>query len=113
MKKSDDDWKNEVEKEKSGLSDNPGETPAMPEEASFAFFLSTLAFQTYAALGEVEDPASGRREVNTEQAKYLIDILAVIKEKTRGNLSPEENTLLEQVLYEARLRYVEKKGGPK
>ncbi len=108
-KKTDEAWKAEVEREKTKLSDEPVGA-AGPEEASFAFFLSTLALQAYAAMGEVEDPATGKREANLAQAKYLIDLLGILEEKTRGNRTEEESALLSQILYETRLRYVEKKG---
>lgn len=103
VKKSDESWKDEVEKEKTRISDPPKEKAAAPEEASFALFSSTLAYQVFESLEKGE----------MDQAKYLIDILGILKEKTKGNLSPEEDALLEQVLYEARIKYVEKKKAAK
>jgi len=61
-------------------------------------------------LGDVEDPVSGKRnEPNLVAAQQMIDILGLLQEKTQGNLTKEEAKLLEQVLYELRLRFVDVK----
>jgi hypothetical protein len=58
--------------------------------------------------GDVPDPTTGARHAaNLPLAQQMIDILAMLEEKTRGNLSVEERQLIEQVLYELRVRYVE------
>ena len=62
--------------------------------------------------GDLPDPMSGERaESNLEGATQMIEILALLAEKTRGNLTAEERQVLEQVLYELRLRFVEAKNG--
>lgn len=76
-------------------------------------FLSSLSMQALMALGEVAHPVTGLAQPDPEQARYLIDILGLLHEKTQGNLSPEEASLLEGLLYELRMKYVEKtQGGP-
>jgi len=62
----------------------------------------------------VPDPVSGRKaEPNLAAAQQIIDILALLEQKTRGNLTAEERQLLEQIVYELRIRYVEaSKTGP-
>lgn len=61
-------------------------------------------------LGDVEDPVSGKKnEPNLVAAQQMIDILGLLQEKTQGNLTKEEAKLLEQVLYELRLRFVDVK----
>lgn len=74
--------------------------------ADLRSFFSSLSMQVLAALGEIPNPATQAREVNLEQAKYLIDLLGVLQDKTRGNLTTEESRLLEEMLYELRMRYV-------
>lgn len=77
-------------------------------EVSFTSFILSLSTSAMVQLGELADPTSGKREENLEAAKGLIDILGMLKEKTRGNLEREEDTLLEGLLYELRMKYLEK-----
>jgi len=85
----------------------------MPEpELSFVAFIVSIASTAAIHLGDLADPATGQRlEPNLEGAKQMIDILTLLEEKTRGNLTAEERQVLEQVLYELRLHYVEASGG--
>ena len=86
----------------------------MPEqqELSFVAFVISLATTAAIHLGDVPDPATGQpMEVNLDGAKQMIDILTLLEEKTRGNLTAEERQVLEQVLYELRLHFVELSGG--
>ena len=65
-------------------------------------------------VGDLPDPVSGQRsEPNLEGAAQMIEILSLLDEKTRGNLTAEERQVLEQVLYELRLRYVDASAGGK
>jgi len=66
----------------------------------------SLSTSAMIQLGLVEEPAGGRIPADFEAARHTIDMLAVVQEKTRGNLTPQEEQLLEQVLYELRLAYV-------
>lgn len=70
----------------------------------------SLSTSAMIQLGLVEDPAGGRIPADLEAARHTIDMLAVVQEKTRGNLTPPEEQLLEQVLYELRLAYVKLAG---
>ena len=71
-------------------------------------FALSLAHTAAVHFGDVVDPVTGQTaDVNVAAAQQMIDILALLEEKTRGNLSMEERQLLEQILYELRLRYVE------
>jgi len=74
----------------------------------FSFFVTTLGIQASIFLGILENPVTHKKEEDLIQAKFIIDTLSMIKEKTTGNLTQEENTLLENVLYELRMQYVEK-----
>jgi Domain of unknown function (DUF1844) len=78
--------------------------------ASFTAYVLSLASTAAVHFGDLENPVTGSREMNLQTAGHLIDVLAMLEEKTRGNLSLEERQLLEQVLYELRMRFVEAQG---
>jgi hypothetical protein len=79
---------------------------------TFAAFVLSLAHTTAFHLGDVADPATGQQHApNLQAAQQMIDILALLEQKTRGNLTAEERQLLEQILYELRLRFVEVRDG--
>ncbi len=80
----------------------------VPPEADFKFFVTTLTLQASIALGHMANPSTGKTEKDPAQAKFLIDTLAMLQEKTKGNLTKEEADLLENLLYELRLAYVDK-----
>ena len=78
---------------------------------SFTAFVVSLATTAAIHLGDLADPATGERlEPNLEGATQMIEILSLLEEKTRGNLTAEERQVLEQVLYELRMRYLEASG---
>ncbi|MFH0762287.1 MAG: DUF1844 domain-containing protein [Candidatus Omnitrophota bacterium] len=104
-KKIDENWKEAAEKEKENLKK---EAKFVPPQADFNFFATTLALQASIALGAIANPASNKKEEDLAQAKFIIDTLGMLKEKTRGNLTKEEEVLLENILYELRMQYVEK-----
>lgn len=110
-KKVDESYKEKVDKDKE-KQEQAQESPAVPE-ASFSFFITTLAMQATVALGDTVNPQNNKKEENPAQAKFLIDILGTLREKTKNNLTKEENDLLEGMLYELRMRYVQKTGGTK
>ncbi|MFH1355067.1 MAG: DUF1844 domain-containing protein [Candidatus Omnitrophota bacterium] len=107
-KNIDESWKQAVEKEKGKAEETKG---FIPPEASFNFFVTTLSLQATIALGEVPNPATDKKTEDLTQAKFLIDILDMLKEKTKGNLSNEESTLLENLLYELRVQFISKSKG--
>jgi len=75
---------------------------------SFAAFVLSLAHTAAVHFGDIPDPVSGQRsESDLLAAQQMIDILALIENKTRGNLTAEERQLIEQILYELRLRFVD------
>jgi hypothetical protein len=81
---------------------------------SFTTFVLSLAGSAAVHFGDLADPASGdRAEPNLEGASQMIEILSLLEEKTRGNLTAEERQVLEQVLYELRVRFVEVSDGRK
>ena len=105
-KKVDEDWKRQAAQDKEKLAEETPQEEVFPE-ASFSAFLNSLATQTLVALGEIENPISKTKELNLLQAKYTIDLLQILQEKTKGNLAEEEEKFLEAILYDLRMRYVE------
>lgn len=110
-KKVDESWKETVEKEKHGTADKEEEI-SIPE-ASFSFFVTTLGMQVAISLGDVPNPITNKREENLEQAKYLIDTLDMLKEKTKNNLTKEETEILDSLLYDFHMKFAAKKKGIK
>jgi Domain of unknown function (DUF1844) len=85
-------------------------TDTSPTTVNFVGFVVSLAHTAAVHFGDVVAPGdSGPSPVNLPAAQQMIDILALLDEKTRGNLSAEERQVLEQVLYELRMRYVQLK----
>jgi hypothetical protein len=74
--------------------------------ASFATHVNSVVTQVFMALGGMEDPRTKRRYVDLDLAKYHIDTLAILEQKTKGNLTEDEKRLLDQGLYESRMQYV-------
>ena len=86
------------------------------EELGVSFTAFVLSLATTAAIhfGDIADPATGQRlEPNLVGAAQMIEIIAMLQEKTAGNLSEPEAKLLEDLLYELRLRFVDAQGGQK
>jgi len=84
----------------------------MPESLSFTAFVLSLASTAAIHFGDLPDPVSGERgQPNLDGAAQVIELLSLLAQKTRGNLTAEERKVLEQVLYELRLRFVEASGG--
>ncbi len=84
--------------------------PNQLEESALTFMGFVLSLASTAAIhfGDMPDPITGQRgEVNLDGAAQMIEILALLDQKTRGNLTAEERQILEQVLYELRLRFIE------
>ena len=75
-------------------------------ERSLAGLFMMLASSAVVALGDAPDPLTGQRQVDLAQAADAIDLLILLREKTEGHRSPEENRILEEVLYDLQLRYV-------
>ena len=78
----------------------------MPE-VTFSAFIMSLNTSALYHLGEIADPATGKSEVNLDLARNAIDSLTVIQNKTKGNLSNEEDQLLKSILYDAKMRFVQ------
>ncbi len=81
----------------------PGNKP------DFSTFLLSLASSVMVHLGRVPDPGGEPTETNLDLARHSIDLLAMLEEKTRGNLSPEEGQLMSRVLHDTRIAWLEEK----
>lgn len=77
----------------------------MPE-VTFPAFVMSLNTSALYHLGEIEDPATGKRVVDLDLARHAIDTLVLIKNKTEGNLTDDEKQLLENILYDIKIRFV-------
>lgn len=105
----DSDWKQEAQKEKERLAKEaenerlPGPLP----DASFAELINMIAMQAVIGLGGYQSPDGQRIPPDPDLAKHHIDMLEMLARKTAGNVSPEEKQVLDRVLYELRMRFVE------
>lgn len=80
--------------------------PGADDPASFVNFLSTLATNAAAALGAVPHPATGQRTLDLDSGKFWIDVLSMLRDKTKGNLHDKEARLLDGLLADLRMQYV-------
>jgi Domain of unknown function (DUF1844) len=91
----------------------PAQAPAEPEAPpiDFATFTMSLSTQALAHLGEIPDPTDGATRVDLGAARQVIDILAMLREKTQGNLDSAERALLDNLLYNLRMKFVDRTQG--
>lgn len=114
----DNDWKAQAQAEREKLAaqekkagagkqgGGEGQPEGMPP-ADFRGLLELVIMQAITYMGGFPDPETGRAVVSPEHAKYYIDLLGVLEEKTKGNLTAEESSDLTQVLHQLRLQFVE------
>jgi hypothetical protein len=93
------------EEEKKEESKEEAERPPLPE-VNFNSLIFSLSSSVLLHLGEIAEPQSGEKKKDIALAKHTIDIIAMLKEKTQGNLTEEEEKFLESILADLRLRYV-------
>ncbi|MBK7404686.1 MAG: DUF1844 domain-containing protein [Phycisphaerales bacterium] len=118
----DDDWKAQAQAEKAKLAEKDKAKPAPAASAGpagspapageeepigFADLVQMLASQALLYMGAVPDPQSGRAIVSIPMARAHVDLLGILEQKTKGNLSDEEAGLLTGVLYELRMQFVD------
>jgi ABC-type hemin transport system ATPase subunit len=97
-----------VKEEKRGESqgkDSPEQDAVLPE-INFVNFLFSISTSALIQMGEIEDPVSQQTVKNLPLAKQTIDLIGMLKEKTKGNLTPDEAKLMENILFDLRMRYV-------
>ena len=108
QKKVDESWKDTVEKERT-FSPTAAESP-QDAASSFLEFISTLAMQALMALGQMPRSETHETHEDLPQAKYLIDTIQLLSDKTKGNLTVEEGAALKNILYELKTKFVKKSG---
>jgi hypothetical protein len=99
-------------KKEAGGKTAAGEEQELPE-VDFASFIFSLSTSALIQLGIIQDPISKKVEINLSGAKQTINLISMLKEKTKGNLIGEEEKLVDQILFDLRMKYVaaiEKKG---
>ena len=79
-------------------------------EITFSSLIFSLSSTAFMHLGAIPDPNTGKQEKNLPLAKQAIDLLGVLREKTRNNLDQEEENLFEHLLYDLRLAYIKEVG---
>jgi hypothetical protein len=94
-----------------GAGAKPADAEDALPEIDFATFILSLSHSALVHLGDAPDPSGGTAQPEPLLARQTIDLLAVLQEKTAGNLTGEEERLLDRVLYDLRSRYVEVAGG--
>ncbi len=108
-KKVDSGWKEQITKDRTAVpAQGPvpvASTAAKSTSPEFMNFLKSLATQALMSLGEMPNPMTGQTEVDLATAKEMIDLLSVLKQKTTGNCSAEENTIFNSFLPELQLKY--------
>lgn len=105
----DSDWKAEAQAEKEKLASTEGDSQnarALPP-ADFKGLIGLLASQAIMGLGAMPDPSGRGVVIDLDGARFAIDLLVVIQEKTKGNLEEEESTELETLIVELRARFVQ------
>ena len=83
----------------------------LPLEANFLALVRDFSVQAMIYLGRIENPFSQSHEKDLEKAKYMIDLLGILEEKTSGNLTPDEEGVLGATLQQLRLAFVEEQQG--
>ncbi|MHC4142258.1 MAG: DUF1844 domain-containing protein [Planctomycetota bacterium] len=111
----DSDWKAEAQAEKERLAEKeqaqaerePDQRPGELPQPDFRALVGTLASQAIMGLGAVGDPKTGRVVIDLVTSRFSIDLLGVLEEKTKGNISEDEAKELTQTLAELRARFVQ------
>jgi hypothetical protein len=97
----------ESEKAKSAFPGPEGKKEAPPRpQIDFPSYVLSYYARVMIFLGEVPDPDTNKKEEDLEAARYFIDLLSMLQEKTKGNLSKDEEQLLDKVLYELRMIFM-------
>jgi len=113
-KSVDQSWKETANQEKQKTDQTYQEHNTDYPEFNFMTYITSLSMQALIFLGVIGNPMNDNQvEVNLDQARLLIDTLAILKEKTKGNLNKEEEGLLNASVYELQLKYVELAGAAK
>ena len=100
-----DDQETKGQEEQTGSSKEK-ETESF--QIDFSTFIMSLTSSAFYHLGDMPDPSTGKKEVNLPAVQQTIDMLIMLREKTKGNLKEDEEKLVEQLIYELQVKYVAK-----
>ncbi len=98
------------EKSESAKAQEEERTDYQLPEINFATFIFSLNHSVLVHLGVMDDPSTGEKVKNLPLAKQTIDILGMLEEKTKGNLTEDEEKMLKNILYDLRMIYIKEKG---
>lgn len=98
-------WEGQILREEDEAASHNSSYP----RTSFKIFISSIAMQAMIALGKLETPVTKKIEKNVDQARFLIDTLIILEEKTRGNLTEEEKKLLLESVSNLKTLYIDEK----
>jgi len=101
--------KKEGKVEETPREDTSAQEAPLPE-IDFTHFILSLSSSALIQLGEIQDPFTKKSAKNLPLAKQTIDLIGMLKEKTKGNLTPEEEKVIDYILYDLRMRYVKAAG---
>ena len=95
-------------KDQEEQTDSSKEKETEPFQIDFSTFIMSLTSSAFYHLGDMPDPSTGKKEVNLPAVQQTIDMLIMLREKTKGNLKEDEEKLVEQLIYELQVKYVAK-----
>ena len=108
---SEDDATFLEDQETKGQEEQTGSSKEKETESfqiDFSTFIMSLTSSAFYHLGDMPDPSTGKKEVNLPAVQQTIDMLIMLREKTKGNLKEDEEKLIEQLIYELQVKYVAK-----
>jgi hypothetical protein len=105
-KEEDSQSKEEVKREEVPTKEEGSDKEGTLPEITFASFVFSLSTSALVQLGEIQDPMTKQFSKHFALAKQTIDLIAMLRDKTKGNLTPDEERLIETILYDLRMRYV-------
>lgn len=115
-KSIDEEWKKSAQEEKERLRGKQEVNDAIrvekkdkieyPQEVNFITFLSGLVAQGLVALGQIENPFTNKKEVDLKQAQFIIDTITMLEEKTKGNLTKEEEKILADFIRQLQFLFI-------
>ncbi len=117
----DDDWKQEAQKEKEVLLEKEKQQEEQPQAAGspgtvppadFSSLVSMLGTQAFYAMGLIRTHENEKPVQDLKMAKYNVDLLGILQEKTQNNLSAEEHKLLDETLQQLRMAFVQASNKP-
>lgn len=110
-KQVDEEWKRRAQEEKHKAAEKAraggGEAARVYPPVDFTNFVAGLGLQAMVALGQMENPVSKKKEVDLDAAQYTIDLMELIKAKTKGNLTREEEQTLTELAFQLKMAFIQ------